>query len=49
MLWTEAMWTKLKDKGNFCYSIEDLKYGKREFAVFGKNGYLLQFGREIEN
>ena len=28
--------------------IEDFDYGMREFAVFDNNGYLLQFGQEID-
>ena len=45
----DAMWAKVKDKANICYGIEDFEYGMREFAVYDNNGYLLQFGQEIEN
>jgi uncharacterized glyoxalase superfamily protein PhnB len=43
------MWNKLKDKATVCYGIEDTVYGMREFAVCDNNGYLLQFGQEIQN
>jgi uncharacterized glyoxalase superfamily protein PhnB len=43
----DALWDKLKDKVNVCYSIENFHYGMREFAVYDNNGYLLQFGQEI--
>ena len=45
----DAMWAMLKDKASICYGIEDFEYGMREFAVYDNNGYLLQFGQEIEN
>ena len=45
----DAMWAKLKDKAAICYGIENFEYGMREFAVYDNNGYLLQFGQEIEN
>ncbi|MGB7068569.1 MAG: VOC family protein [Pyrinomonadaceae bacterium] len=45
----DSMWDKLRDKTKVCYGIEDFDYGMREFAVFDNNGYLLQFGQEIES
>lgn len=45
----DAMWEKVKDNAKVCYPIEDFEYGMREFAVYDNNGYLLQFGQEIEN
>jgi uncharacterized glyoxalase superfamily protein PhnB len=45
----DALWDKLKDKARVCYGIENFEYGMREFAVYDNNGYLLQFGQEIEN
>ena len=44
----EAMWGKLKDKAKICYGIETFPWGMREFAIFDNNGYMLQFGQEIE-
>ena len=45
----DGWWDKLKDKANIAYGIENFEYGMREFAVYDNNGYLLQFGQEIEN
>jgi len=44
----DGLWEKLKDKVKVCYDIEDFPYGMREFAIYDNNGYLLQFGQEIE-
>lgn len=44
----DALWSKLKDKANVCYDIETFPWGMREFAVYDNNGYMLQFGQEIE-
>src|SRR5439155_6843848 len=45
----EAMWAKLKDNTSICYGIETFEYGMREFAIFDNNGYVLQFGQEIDS
>jgi hypothetical protein len=44
----DAMWRQVKDQAKVCYPIEDCEYGMREFAIYDDNGYLLQFGQEIE-
>jgi uncharacterized glyoxalase superfamily protein PhnB len=44
----DAWWSFLKDKATIYYPIEDFKYGMREFAIKDCNGYILQFGQEIE-
>ena len=44
----DEAWAKVKDAARVCYPIEDFDYGMREFAVFDNNGYLLQFGQEID-
>jgi hypothetical protein len=44
----EEAWTKVKDVARVCYPIEDFDYGMREFAIFDNNGYVLQFGQEID-
>lgn len=44
----DAVWNELKDKSTLCYGIDNFEYGMREFAIYGNNGYLLQFGQEIE-
>lgn len=44
----DTLWNELKDKAEICYDICDFDYGMREFAIYDNNGYLLQFGQEIE-
>lgn len=44
----DALWLDLKDKAQVCYEIDDFSYGMREFAIFDNNGYLLQFGKPID-
>ena len=44
----ESLWSDLKSKAKVCYDIETFPWGMREFAVYDNNGYLLQFGQEIE-
>ena len=44
----DEAWAKVKDAARVCYPIEDFDYGMREFAIFDNNGYLLQFGQEID-
>jgi len=44
----ETLWENLKDQCEICYPIEDFEFGMREFAIYDNNGYLLQFGRELE-
>lgn len=43
----DALWKQLKSDADICYPIEDFDYGMREFAIYDNNGYLLQFGQEI--
>jgi len=45
----DALWNTVKDKLNICYPLENFDYGMREFAVYDNNGYLLQFGQELNN
>jgi uncharacterized glyoxalase superfamily protein PhnB len=44
-----ALWEQVKDRARVCYPIEDFEYGMREFAIYDNNGYLLQFGQEVES
>ena len=44
----ETLWSDLKEKANILYPIEDFPYGMREFAILDINGYVLQFGQEIQ-
>lgn len=43
----DALWEQWKDKCRICYDIETFDYGMREFALYDNNGYLLQFGQEV--
>jgi len=45
----DALWEEIKDKAEVCYDIENFEYGMREFAIYDNNGYLLQFGKEIDS
>ena len=44
----DEIWELLKDKATVEYPIENFDYGMREFAIRECNGYLLQFGQEID-
>jgi len=43
----DELWENLKDKATIAYPLENFDYGMREFAIHDNNGYLLQFGQEI--
>ncbi len=44
----DQLWEHLKDNAKICYEIEDFEWEMREFAIYDNNGYLLQFGQNIE-
>ncbi|TMI69065.1 MAG: bleomycin resistance family protein [Bacteroidetes bacterium] len=44
----DAWWGYLKDRATIVYPIEDFSYGMREFAIKDCNGYILQFGEDIQ-
>lgn len=44
----DEMWEHLKDKAAIEYPIENFDYGMREFAIRDCNGYLIQFGQNIQ-
>ncbi|NNE98898.1 MAG: bleomycin resistance family protein [Pyrinomonadaceae bacterium] len=44
----DQAWEELKDKAEVSYEIEDFEYGMREFGIIDPNGYLLQFGQDVE-
>ena len=44
----DDVWEQLKDQAQVEYPIENFDFGMREFAIRDCNGYLLQFGQEIE-
>jgi uncharacterized glyoxalase superfamily protein PhnB len=41
-------WAQLKDKVKLCYDIENFEYDMREFAFYDNNGYLIQYGQNID-
>lgn len=42
------LWEELKGSSYIFYPIDNFEYGMREFAIKDNNGYILQFGKEIE-
>lgn len=44
----DSLWQAVKDKAEIVYPLESFDYGMREFAMRDNNGYLLQFGQEIQ-
>jgi uncharacterized glyoxalase superfamily protein PhnB len=45
----DACWNRVREKAAVCYPLESFEYGMREFGIFDNNGYLLQFGQEINS
>jgi uncharacterized glyoxalase superfamily protein PhnB len=45
----DERWNKVKDKASVVYPIENFDYGMREFCVLDNNGYMIQFGQEIDS
>jgi uncharacterized glyoxalase superfamily protein PhnB len=45
----DKIWGQIKDKVEIAYPIENFEYGMREFAIYDNNGYMLQFGEEIND
>ena len=43
----DQLWNQLKNKVKIVYPIDSFEYGMREFAIYDNNGYLIQFGQEI--
>lgn len=44
----DELWEDLKTKAKICYEIETFEWGMREFAIYDNNGYILQFGEQID-
>ena len=44
----QEVWERVHEKASICYPIEDFEYGMREFGIYDNNGYLLQFGQDLE-
>jgi catechol 2,3-dioxygenase-like lactoylglutathione lyase family enzyme len=45
----DALWTQLREKAPVVYPLATFDYGMREFAIRDVNGYILQFGQEIQS
>jgi uncharacterized glyoxalase superfamily protein PhnB len=43
-----TLWADLKDRVEVAYPLEDFGYNMREFAIYDNNGYMLQFGTQIQ-
>lgn len=44
----DELWNQVKDDCEVVYEIEAFEWDMREFAIYDNNGYILQFGQEIE-
>jgi uncharacterized glyoxalase superfamily protein PhnB len=44
----DKWWNLLKDEAEIFYPIENFEYGMREFAIKDCNGYILQFGQNLQ-
>ena len=44
----DGLWTELKNKVKISYEIETFEWEMREFAIYDNNGYILQFGQNVE-
>jgi len=44
----DELWDLLKDKATVFYPIANFAHNMREFAIKDNNGYILQFGRELQ-
>ena len=45
----EELWKELQNKVMIVYPIDTFDLSMSEFAIYNNNGYMLQFGEEIEN
>lgn len=43
----QNLWSKLKDVAEVVYGLEIFEWGMKEFAIKDNNGYLLQFGENL--
>lgn len=42
-----SLWNSIKGKAKVSYPLESFEYGMKEFAIYDNNGYMVQFGEEI--
>jgi uncharacterized glyoxalase superfamily protein PhnB len=45
----DEIWLHVKDHCTIVYPIESFNHGMREFAIRDNNGYILSFGKPIDN
>lgn len=45
----ETLWHHLKNKATIVYELETFDWGMKEFAIKDTNGYMLQFGQNIQH
>ncbi|AXT62422.1 bleomycin resistance family protein [Aquimarina sp. AD10] len=44
----DSLWNSIKEKVKISYPLQSFEYGMKEFAIHDNNGYLIQFGEEID-
>jgi len=44
----DDMWNSLKDRCEVVYPIENFSYEMREFAIKDNNGYVINFGEDVQ-
>ena len=44
----DELWNQVKNDSEVVNEIETFEWDMREFAIYDNNGYILQFGQEIE-
>lgn len=44
----DVFWNSIQEKVKIAYPLESSDYGMREFALYDNNGYLIQFGEELD-
>jgi uncharacterized glyoxalase superfamily protein PhnB len=43
----EEFWNEIKNNVSICYPLEEFNYDMKEFAIYDNNGYILQFGQDL--
>lgn len=43
----DELWNEIHSHIKICYPPETFEWGMREFAIYDNNGYVLQFGHEV--
>lgn len=45
----ETLWHQLKEKVNIIYDLDIFAWGMKEFVITDNNGYIIQFGENIND